>query len=139
MRTWLAVLGLVGCAALARAQDAEQQAAQKAWHEEDARGLRLYQSGRYAEALACWERALPLAERGCGPQARETAAAHYNLARLHQAQGQYDRAESLHRRALDIREQALGGGHPETARSLNGLAELYRSRGQYARAESLHR
>src|SRR5262245_60099135 len=106
MRSCLAVLAVVGWAALAAAQDDERAAAQEAWRAENSKGLRLYQTGQYREALACWERALPLAEKAFGKQSPEAALSLNNLALVYQAQGQYAKALPLFKRALEVYEKA---------------------------------
>src|SRR5262245_21437146 len=121
MRVLLAVVVLVGGAALARAQDAEQEAARQGWREENGKGVRLYNAGKYGEAAPCFERALPLAERGFGTESPQAATTAFNLGLQYRLLGQYTRAEPLLVRALAIREQVLGKDHPDTATALNNL------------------
>src|SRR5262245_13739445 len=114
MRVLLSLVVLVGWAALARAQDAEREAAQKAWRQENGQGVRLFNAGRHAEALACFERAVPLGEKGFGRESPEVAASLSNLGTLHRVQGQYARARPVYQRALAIYEKARGPDHPDT-------------------------
>src|SRR5262245_53924620 len=112
MRVLLSLVVLVvDCAALAAAQDAEREAAQKAWREENVKGARLSSAGRHPEALACLERALPLAEQGFGKESSQAAIALNNLAQLYLDLGQSVRAEPLFQRALAIQEKTLGPDH----------------------------
>ncbi|OHE17304.1 MAG: hypothetical protein A2X96_01750 [Syntrophobacterales bacterium GWC2_56_13] len=101
--------------------------------------MRLYQQGRYAEAIPYAEKVLTIYEKALGSEHPGTAASLNNLALLYVNMGAYDKAEPLHRRSLAIKEKVLGPGHPDTAASLNNLAELYRTMGAYDKAEPLYR
>lgn len=86
--------------------------------------VRLYQAGRYAEAVPMAEKLVRLNEKALGPEHPNTATNLNNLAELYFSMGDYARAEPLYQRALKIREKALGPEHPDTAGSLNNLAQL---------------
>ncbi|MDO8724034.1 MAG: tetratricopeptide repeat protein [Syntrophales bacterium] len=101
--------------------------------------MRLYQQGRYAEAIPYAEKALTIREKALGPMHPDTATSLNNLAGLYQDMGAYDKAESLYRRSLAIKEKILGPEHPDTASSLNNLASLYNNMGTYDKAEPLYR
>ena len=101
--------------------------------------LKLYEEGRYREAVPIAERALAIREKALGPEHPDVAASLNNLAELYKALGDYARAEPLYRRSLAIVEKALGPEQPDVATSLNNLAGLYRALGDYARAEPLYR
>jgi CHAT domain-containing protein len=69
-------------------------------------------------ARACFERALPLAERVLGPAHPELARLLASAARFETSSRQLARADELFRRAEGILQRSLGAAHPE-------LAELY--------------
>ncbi len=100
--------------------------------------LKLYEQGKYADAIPLAEEAVTQAERVHGAEHPTTSTSLNMLALLYQAQGAYPQAESLYKRALSIREKALGPEHPWTALSLNNLAVLYYAQGRYAEAEPLY-
>ena len=101
--------------------------------------MRLYQQGRYAEAIPHAEKALTIYEKALGPEHPYTALSLNNLAELYGTMSAYDKAEPLYRRSLAIHEKALGPEHPSTALSLNNLAGLYYTMGAYDKAEPLYR
>jgi CHAT domain-containing protein/type II secretory pathway pseudopilin PulG len=101
--------------------------------------LRLYQQGRYAQAIPYAENALTIYEKTLGPAHPATATSLNNLALLYANMGAYDKAEPLYRRALSICEKALGSAHLDTAFSLNNLASLYQTMGAYDKAEPLYK
>ncbi len=111
---------------------------QKAW-ELNQEVERLYQLGRYAEAIPAMERVLAIREKALGPKHPETVEALNNLAVLYYKMGAYDKAEPLFKRSLSIREKAPGPEHPDTAGSLNNLASLYDTMGAYDKAEPLYK
>jgi tetratricopeptide (TPR) repeat protein len=97
----------------------------------EARGRTEIYTGRYADAVGWYRKALSL--RPDDPDLlNETALALMYV-------GQYAEAMPLFQQALTIREKGLGPEHPDVAQSLNNLAELYRTQGKYAEAEPLHR
>jgi CHAT domain-containing protein/Tfp pilus assembly protein PilF len=100
---------------------------------------KLYQAGKYAEAIPLEQRILGIAEEALGPEHQGVAHSLAWLATLYQATGQYAKAEPLYQRSLAITEKALGPEHPDVATSLNNLAHLYHAMGDYAKAELLHR
>src|SRR5262249_42631596 len=107
---------------------------EKTWQEENERGARLYQHGRYAEAEQAFRTALQEAEQ-FGPTDTRVALVLNNLASLCHNQRKLTEAEALYQRALAIRRQAYGPQHPMVAQSLNNLASLYRELGKYKEAE----
>src|SRR5262245_23214795 len=134
MRVCVALAGVLACA-----QDAEREAARKAWQGENAKGVRLSNAGRYPDAQASFERALPLAERGFGKESPEVGATLFNLARVYRTLGQPAKALPLARRAAAVTERALGADHPDTAACLNELGVLHLGLGQPAQALPLFR
>ncbi|KPQ32593.1 MAG: Tetratricopeptide repeat, partial [Phormidium sp. OSCR] len=101
--------------------------------------IRLYEEGRYQEAILLVQQALEIRETALGESHPDVATSLNNLALLYYSQGNYNAAEPLYRRSLDIRETALGESHPDVATSLSGLALLYHSQGNYNAAEPLFR
>jgi len=99
--------------------------------------VKLYNAGKYAEAIPFAERSLAILEKTLGPEHPDVATSLENLAALYEAMVVYAKAEPLYHRALAIREKSLGQGHPGVAASLNGLAGLYYAMGAYAKAEPL--
>jgi tetratricopeptide (TPR) repeat protein len=98
---------------------------------------RLYQQGKYSEAIPAATQLLNLTEKSVGPEHPDTATRLSDLAQLNLEMGNYVEAEPLFQRALTIQEKALGLEHLDTARTLNSLATLYQSKGDYAKAEPL--
>lgn len=92
----------------------------------------------FPAAAAQYERALALAPRVFGPNAKDTAVILNNLANLYSDMGEYAKTEPLYQRCLKIEEAALGPNHPVVARRLNNLATLYYTTGQFAKAEPLY-
>ena len=99
---------------------------------------KLYQQGKYAEAVPLIQQALAIRRRILGDDHPDTAISLNNLALLYSAQGRYGEAESLYKQALAIVRRVLGEDHPNTAISLSSLALLYQSQGRYGEAEPLH-
>ncbi|MDO8721860.1 MAG: CHAT domain-containing protein [Syntrophales bacterium] len=117
-----------------------------AWSSEDglqkARELdqefnRLYQQGRYAEAIPIAERIRAIREKVLGPEHSDTAASLNSLALLYDTIGAYDKAEPLYRRSLTIYEKDMGPEHPDTATVLNNLAWLCAAQGRNGEALDL--
>ena len=100
---------------------------------------KLYQQGRYSEAIPLAQRILAILEKSLGPNDPRIATSLNDLAVVYQDQGRSADAEPLFKRALAIREKALGPNHPDVAQSLNSLAELYKDQGRYADAEQLYK
>src|SRR5215471_16863706 len=100
---------------------------------------RLYEQGKYADALTVAERYVDLAHQKQGQDHTEYPTAISWLAYVYKAQGRYPEAESLFKLALAIREKALGPDHPDVGNSLSNLASLYGDQGRYAEAEPFHK
>jgi CHAT domain-containing protein/Tfp pilus assembly protein PilF len=99
--------------------------------------LKLYDAGRYADAIPIAQRVLTIREKALGRNHPDVASALDNLANLYRLQGRYTDAEPLLQRSLAIREQALRHDDPDIAGSLLNLAALYLDQGRYADAEPL--
>ncbi|WP_414654191.1 CHAT domain-containing tetratricopeptide repeat protein [Hyalangium sp.] len=133
---WTAVVVLC-CASEAMAQNAEMAPqlveAQAAFDE----ATKLWDVGKYADAIPYGERALALREAVLGGTDPEVAHCLNLVGDLYRLRGNFARAEPLLQRGLSIREVAFGKNHPEIASSLHGLALLYMEQGLYGRAEPL--
>jgi CHAT domain-containing protein len=96
---------------------------------------RLYDGGKFQEAVPLAAKSLELREKALGPTHPDVAENLRDLVELYRAQGAYARAEPFMVRALAIQEKALGAAHPDVANSLNRLGFLYYAQGAYTRAE----
>lgn len=86
--------------------------------------VRLYQAGKYVEAMPLAEKALALRQSALAPDEPNVAASLITLGRLFEATGRYSDAEAHYKRSLAIREKVLGPTHVEVATSINTLASL---------------
>ena len=132
---FISILFLISIPQVSHPQQSDLENA-KILHQE---GIKLYQQGRYREAIPIAEKVLTISEKVLGPEHPNTATSLNNLAELYRNMGAYDKAEPLYRRSLAIREKVLGPDHPDTAQSLNNLGLLYNSLGAYEKAEPLYR
>ena len=98
---------------------------------------KLYEEGKYADALMIARRSLALAEKLYGPDHQDVAASLDDTASLYDKQGRYADAEPLYKRSLAIREKAWGPDHPDVGSSLDNLGMLYYRQGRYSAAEAL--
>src|ERR1700738_1688779 len=128
-----AVVGTLLCFGLSSALAQKSNQANKL---ED-KFLKLYDAGRYADAIPIAQRVLTIRDKALGHNHPAVAIALDNLANLYRLQGRYADAEPLLQRSLAIREQALGHDDPDTAGSLLNLAALYLDQSRYADAEPL--
>jgi len=96
---------------------------------------RLYQAGKYAEAIRLAKLVLALREKALGPDHLEVHALLNNLASMYLARGGYAEAEPLYKRSLALIEKALGPEHFDVSTALNNLAALHRAQGRFAEAE----
>jgi CHAT domain-containing protein/tetratricopeptide (TPR) repeat protein len=101
--------------------------------------IKLYQAGKFAEAVPLARRALAIQEKALGPNDPAVADMLGTLAVLYNGQGRYAEAEPLYSRALAIQEKVLGPDHPDVATALGNFGVLYKNQGRYADAELLHR
>jgi tetratricopeptide (TPR) repeat protein len=104
---------------------------------QDNLGVLLYQSGRYAEALALYEAALPNFRAVYGEAHPEMATILSNIGRLRMMTGQIEEAEPMLREALEITEKTEGDSHDDLVSPLNSLAmlDLFHQRLETADAE----
>ena len=104
-----------------------------------ARGVELYQAGKYAEAIPIAEQYIKVASTTLGEDNPVYANGLGYLAVLDQALNRTAEAEALFKRALAIKEKALGSDHKEVAEAVFNLAEFYRDQGRYPEAEALYK
>jgi CHAT domain-containing protein/tetratricopeptide (TPR) repeat protein len=103
------------------------------------KGVALVNAGKPAEALAAFEKALPLIESAEGKDSLGVGAALAYMGRLHHAAGRNAQAEPLYRRCLAIYEARSGPTHLDTATGLGDLGLILFDMGQLAEAEKLFR
>jgi CHAT domain-containing protein/Tfp pilus assembly protein PilF len=107
-------------------------------HNLSSESVKLYEAGKYDEALLAIERALAIRERILEPSHRDVATALNNVAIIYRKKGEYAKAEPLFQRALAIFERSLGPEDPSVADTLDFLALLHWYKGDYAKAEPLY-
>lgn len=100
---------------------------------------KLFQAGKYAEAVHIGEKALVLAEAQHGPDHPNVGIALSNLTAAYTDQGDLIAAETSATRALAITEKSKGKVHPDVGIRLNNLASVYKRQGRYSEAEPLHK
>jgi tetratricopeptide (TPR) repeat protein len=98
---------------------------------------RLYEEGKYKEAIPLAERALAIREKVLGAEHPQVAQSLTNLAALYDGKGDLANAERMYRRALTIYGKAFGPEHPEVAMSLINLGRVYQIKGDYLKAEEM--
>jgi len=101
--------------------------------------LKLFKTGKYAEAITTAKECARLRKQVLGDNDYLYATSLNNLAVLYKSTGSYAKALPLYEQALAIRKKSLGEGHPDYATSLNNLALLYESMGSYAKALPLYK
>lgn len=126
------------CAAGAMAGEERTESQLEQAQEAYERATKLYETGRYADALIHGRQALALTEAVLGGTHLETARCLDLLGVLHRLQGNSAEAEPLLLRGLELREAALDKRHPDIASSLDHLASLYKAQGLYDRAVPLY-
>jgi len=95
----------------------------------DQQGRQLYQSGRFADAISVWQRAV-MAFQTTGDELGE-AMGLSNLSLAYQQLGQWDEAETAIRQAIALlTSTAQPGRSPILAQALDVQGQLYLSRGQ---------
>ena len=100
---------------------------------------KLYEQGKYKEALALAQQSFDAAVRQHGPNHPLVGRALSNLGVLHNDLGRHADAENFYTRSLALREKVLGPDHLDVAQSLNNLANLYRTMARYVEAEQMHK
>lgn len=94
------------------------------WTELNSRVVRLYQEGRFSEAIPMAQGALETARSLYGMDHPYVATSLNNLGALYHSTGRHSEAESLYRQALRIDHQLFGEDHPRVAVGRSNLAHL---------------
>jgi len=100
--------------------------------------VRLFQQGKFEEAMPLAKSALKIREGVLGPNDPGVAHALDNLARLYLAQKKNDEAESLFKRCLAIYEKNPGVDERTVGRTLDLLAGLSYKSWDFGKAEELY-
>jgi CHAT domain-containing protein/Tfp pilus assembly protein PilF len=103
-----------------------------------AESFRLYNAGKYDEALPLVEHAVDIRRDELGPEHLDVAHSLRILAIIYRAKGETAKAEPIQQLVLSIREKRLGPEHPLVAQTLHNLANLYDDGGNSAQAEQLY-
>jgi CHAT domain-containing protein/Flp pilus assembly protein TadD len=101
--------------------------------------LKLYDNGRYRDAIPIAQRALTSKERVLGVEHLDVAAVSETLGKLYFATGDYGSAEPVYRRALAIREKVQGLEHRATAHVLLRFGNLYNRTGNFHKSGLYYR
>ncbi len=96
----------------------------------------LRRQGRFDEARAEYEGALPLLERAYGAESRQLLVNLYGLGNTHLSRKDLDAARDAFQRYLERSERALGPHHPSVAEGLSGLATVLMTQLRFAEAGS---
>jgi tetratricopeptide (TPR) repeat protein len=99
-------------------------------------GLYLQARAEFADARACFERALQIDEATFGPNHPNVATAVNNLGSVLQDLGDLAGARTCYERALQIDEATFGPNHPNVARDVNNLGSVLRALGDLAGARA---
>ncbi len=100
---------------------------------------RLYEEGRYDEALSVFQQQLETRRRLLGEEHPDVALGSNDLGLFLHHKGDFSRAELLYREALRVGRRLLGPEHPYVATTLYNRAVLLQDKADYAGAEQLHR
>ena len=98
-------------------------------------GYHLYHVAAYAEAQACYERALGILELARGPEHPHVAATLNNLGLVLKDLGDLAGAKACLERALRIDEAAFGPYHPNVAIHVNNLGGVLKDLGDLVGAQ----
>jgi CHAT domain-containing protein/tetratricopeptide (TPR) repeat protein len=104
-----------------------------------AEATRLYQAGKYAEAIPLAQQALAIREKALGAEHVSIATSLATLAEWHRVQGRFAEAEPLLKRSLAIYEKNHGLEHPNVAAISGRLGNLFRSQGRASEAEAFYK
>ncbi|MDX2267274.1 MAG: tetratricopeptide repeat protein [Bryobacter sp.] len=110
----------------------EKEASVARWND---LGLALRSSGKNAEAIAAFRRALPPGKQSADPEAATTRN---NLASALLEAGKLIEAESEQRLAWRVLQDALGPGHVRTGLALSNLADIVKARGREQEARRMY-
>jgi tetratricopeptide (TPR) repeat protein/CHAT domain-containing protein len=111
---------------------------QNTWLKLNRQVVKLYNQGKFNEAIDIAEEALNLAQSLYPGDHPDVATSLNNLAALYDSQGRYSEAECLYLQALEMRKRLFNGDDPDVATSLNNLGYLYDLQGRYSEVERLY-
>jgi TonB family protein len=94
----------------------------------------MMRDGRHAEAIQAGEQLVELTESELGNRHRDTARAHFSLARAQRAAGRYDDAELSYLNAIDIFRDVEGPFGESLLDPMMGLGDNYHEAHRYASA-----
>ncbi len=100
--------------------------------------VKLYDEGKYDEALPLAKRALEIREKAVGVEHPSLAALLGNLIELYLVKRKYGEAEKLLQRLLAINEKQFGPEHARMAAVLGKMAFVRFMKSDFDEAESLH-
>lgn len=100
--------------------------------------VKLFNEGKYDEALPLAKRALELRERALGPDHEIVQGALLNLVEIYTAKKKYGEAEKLVERLLRTHEKAAGPDDAEAAIILDKLAFLAFVQGDFSKSEAAY-
>ncbi|MDQ3818809.1 MAG: tetratricopeptide repeat protein [Acidobacteriota bacterium] len=98
--------------------------------------VKLYEAGKYDEALPPAKRALKLRENALGPNDQLVAAAEINLAGVYLGKKNTDEAEALYRKALSIYEKEPSD--PHVGQLLERIGRLRLLKNDFEKAEEFY-
>jgi len=101
--------------------------------------VKLYNEGKYDEALPSAKRALELRERALGPDHEMVQSALLNLAEIYTAKKKYGEAQKLVERLLKTYEKTVGPEDAGTAIFLDKLAFLTYLQGDFSKSEAAYK
>ena len=101
--------------------------------------VKLFNAGRYADAIPLAQRELAIYEKALGPDHPDVLTSLNTLAFFYEKQGRYADAEPLYQRAAAIREKEFGPDDPVVGSLLNTLAGIYNNQKRYGDAEPLQK
>ena len=95
---------------------------------------KLYQEGKYKQALPYAEKVYRMRQAVLGEKHPDTLRILSNLAIIYQEADRLDKALPLHEKAYQLRQAVLGEKHLDTLISLSNLASIYRELGRLDKA-----
>lgn len=101
--------------------------------------VKLYNEGKYDEALPLAKRALELRERALGPDHEIVQAALLNLVEIYTAKKKYGEAQKLVERILRTSEKTIGPEDAVNAIILDRLAFLSYVQGDFSKSEAAYK
>lgn len=98
--------------------------------------LKLWQAGKFAEAMPVAKRALEIRQKELGENNLDVALSIANVALFYNEIGDYKKGVELLEQSLQIRENILGLDHLDLTATLNNLGEMNRILGNFEKSET---